>query len=149
MASQVTGKTSSARLGFNPLLRNVPARAVVPFQPIGQRARSISASFSSSSPVARIGRATRAPIVVPRAVVAPDAAAATPVAQDDGKQQSTAYPFPDIEKKWQEYWAKHKTFRTPDEVDMTKPKYYVLDMFPYPRCVSLQHASPYPLAQRA
>ncbi len=39
-----------------------------------------------------------------------------------------------IEKKWQEYWDKNKTFRTPDidELDKTKPKYYSLDMLPYP-----------------
>jgi leucyl-tRNA synthetase len=35
-----------------------------------------------------------------------------------------------IEKKWQEYWLSHKTFKA--EIDPTKPKYYVLDMFPYP-----------------
>lgn len=39
-----------------------------------------------------------------------------------------------IEKKWQEFWLKNKTFRTPemDELDKSKPKYYVLDMLPYP-----------------
>jgi leucyl-tRNA synthetase len=39
-----------------------------------------------------------------------------------------------IEKKWQEYWDKNKTFKTPDinELDKSKPKYYVLDMLPYP-----------------
>ena len=35
-----------------------------------------------------------------------------------------------IEKKWQEYWDQHKTFQAKDESD--KPKYYALDMFPYP-----------------
>lgn len=35
-----------------------------------------------------------------------------------------------IEKKWQKFWEDQKTFKT--EVDETKPKYYVLDMFPYP-----------------
>jgi len=35
-----------------------------------------------------------------------------------------------IEPKWQAYWEKNKTFKTSD--DFTKPKYYVLDMFPYP-----------------
>lgn len=35
-----------------------------------------------------------------------------------------------IEKKWQKYWHDHKTFKV--EIDRTKPKYYVLDMFPYP-----------------
>jgi len=42
------------------------------------------------------------------------------------------YPFKDIEAKWQRYWEERRTFRTPDDVDTSKPKYYVLDMFPYP-----------------
>ena len=41
------------------------------------------------------------------------------------------YDHQKIEKKWQKYWADHKTFRT-DAWDFSKPKYYVLDMFPYP-----------------
>ena len=36
-----------------------------------------------------------------------------------------------IEKKWQEYWDTNKTFET-DVYDFSKPKFYVLDMFPYP-----------------
>jgi leucyl-tRNA synthetase len=40
------------------------------------------------------------------------------------------YNFKEIEKRWQDYWEEHKTFRTED--DYTKPKFYVLDMFPYP-----------------
>jgi hypothetical protein len=51
----------------------------------------------------------------------------------DESRQSTAYPFTDIEQKWQQYWEENKTFRTPEDVDTSKPKYYVLDMFPYPR----------------
>ena len=43
-----------------------------------------------------------------------------------------AYPFKDIEAKWQAYWESHATFRVPVKVDTSKPKYYVLDMFPYP-----------------
>lgn len=35
-----------------------------------------------------------------------------------------------IEKKWQKYWKEHKTFKA--EIDLSKPKYYILDMFPYP-----------------
>ena len=42
-----------------------------------------------------------------------------------------SYPHSSIEKKWQEYWEKEKTFLTPPE-DPSRPKYYVLDMFPYP-----------------
>ncbi len=42
------------------------------------------------------------------------------------------YPFKEIEPKWQSYWEDNKTFRTPAEVDRSRPKYYALDMFPYP-----------------
>ena len=41
------------------------------------------------------------------------------------------YNHEKIEKKWQEYWEKNKTFKT-DLYDFSKPKYYCLDMFPYP-----------------
>ena len=40
------------------------------------------------------------------------------------------YDHQAIEKKWQSFWLDQKTFKT--ELDTTKPKYYVLDMFPYP-----------------
>lgn len=48
--------------------------------------------------------------------------------------KSTAYPFTDIERKWQAYWEDNGTFRTPDfaDLDTSKPKFYALDMFPYP-----------------
>ena len=42
-----------------------------------------------------------------------------------------SYNFREIEKKWQNYWEEHKTFYT-DVWDFSKPKYYALDMFPYP-----------------
>jgi len=42
----------------------------------------------------------------------------------------SSYKPEDIESKWQQYWQENKTFKTPEEHD--KPKYYVLDMFPYP-----------------
>jgi len=41
------------------------------------------------------------------------------------------YTPADIERKWQQYWVSKKTFKTP-EPDKSKPKYYALDMFPYP-----------------
>src|SRR5690554_6799357 len=37
----------------------------------------------------------------------------------------------EIEKKWQAYWDANETFKT-DVYDFSKPKYYILDMFPYP-----------------
>jgi leucyl-tRNA synthetase len=50
------------------------------------------------------------------------------------------YDFSTIEKKWQEYWDKGKTFRVPD--DETKQKLYVLDMFPYPSGAGLHVGHP-------
>ena len=46
-----------------------------------------------------------------------------------------------IEKKWQEYWEKNNTFKT-DVWDFSKPKYYALDMFPYPSGVGLHAGHP-------
>ena len=44
--------------------------------------------------------------------------------------------YPDVEARWQKHWAENKTFATPDLVDTSKPKFYALDMFPYPRCAA-------------
>ena len=46
------------------------------------------------------------------------------------------YNFQEIEKKWKKYWKDNKTFKT-DVWDFSKPKYYALDMFPYPSGVGL------------
>ena len=40
------------------------------------------------------------------------------------------YDFQKIEKKWQKFWSVQETFKVENQSD--KPKYYVLDMFPYP-----------------
>ena len=51
------------------------------------------------------------------------------------------YNHIEIEKKWQEYWDKNKTFKT-DVWDFSKPKFYALDMFPYPSGVGLHAGHP-------
>ncbi|PSQ72491.1 MAG: leucine--tRNA ligase [Bacteroidetes bacterium QH_2_64_26] len=53
-----------------------------------------------------------------------------------------AYPFHEIEAKWQRHWDEHQTFRTPDEVPDEEEKFYVLDMFPYPSGAGLHVGHP-------
>jgi len=50
------------------------------------------------------------------------------------------YNFIDIEKKWRRYWSDHHTFKTQDK--STAPKFYVLDMFPYPSGAGLHVGHP-------
>ena len=99
------------------------ARCSVVARPQRAAVASQDASYAS-------GGASRGAGAVSRAS---PAASAAETQQDAAGAPGGQYPFKDVEARWQRYWEANATFRTPTKVDTSKPKFYALDMFPYPR----------------
>jgi len=105
-----------------------PAGTAAPGVPLRRLAPLVSSGITTTTTAAASSRGgTRVRAVADGGV----AEAGAEVRKDGG------YPFADIEARWQKHWADNKTFKTPDMIDTTKPKFYALDMFPYPRSVQL------------
>lgn len=102
--------------GYRPPLHGQPSNSLFPL-----RVSNCVSTASDKNNVNGANSSSRSPLI-------------TDEQQKDSNKRVRAYPFNKIEPKWQQYWEQHKTFRTPDDdIDTSKPKYYVLDMFPYPR----------------
>ena len=130
------------RSGMSGTLLKITCRGILGTNRLGQKSlpclvgpRPLSHPLTSAFPLSRLGwRGCKA--------AAPATEAAPTVDQPDsnGAFKSTAYPFTEIETKWQAFWEEHQTFRTPEfkDLDTSKPKFYALDMFPYPRYVVIK-----------
>ena len=71
-----------------------------------------------------------------------DATRRAAIASESERTTSAGYAFGDVEAKWQKFWREEKTFATPRAIDATKPKFYALDMFPYPSGAGLHVGHP-------
>ena len=113
-----------------PLSSRLPARAA-PSTSASPPARPHSSFFSHPPP-------SRTAFPTPFRALASDTAPPT------SSSSSAQYPFSTIEPKWQRYWLEHETFKTPAfaDLDTSKPKFYALDMFPYPSGAGLHVGHP-------
>ena len=104
-----------------------------------------SSSAARASPSARVAADHARRCVSTRDAATTRARAVAPASSDaEGAASESAggYPFATIEPKWQRFWSSERTFKTPREIDTSKPKFYALDMFPYPSGAGLHVGHP-------
>ena len=107
--------------------------------------RVVTSSAARSSPSARVGGADARRCVSTRDAATTRARAVAPAssgAEGAASESAGGYPFATIEPKWQRFWSSERTFKTPRAVDTSKPKFYALDMFPYPSGAGLHVGHP-------